>query len=309
MLEFEVGFRLVSYLVKSVGLPFAAFNVLYVAVYIALFFLSFKRENFEISGWLVLQLFSPFLFGLMGTTRQAMAIAICMFSVKYLLNHNWMKFLLCVAAASTFHISALAFLIALPVSHIRLNNKRIWIVFVALIIASLSNVGSIAFKAAEERVAILRLADLENRLVLEQEATPEQFNNAAGSVANIVQMSGRLALLLLFILCFNSYTEESDQLYFKFYLVSIIIVVLLSGTVFVLAQRIALYFSIFQIHLLALLTRRIRIPALRQLACCALLLLSLSRLWTAVYLIRPRIFVPYKGVFINQDVRRDPGWF
>lgn len=308
-LEFEVGFRVVSLLVKDIGLPFAGFNLIYAAVYLGLIFLSFKHDNFTVSGWLVLQLYAPFIFGLMGTTRQVMALAICMFSVRYLLSKDWRKFLLCIGIATLFHISALVFLIAWPIAQFRLNLRRTWIIFAVLVFASVLSLGDLAVKSAESHLAILRLADLENRLLLEAASTSAQFNPAAGAAAPILTAIGRVGLLVVFILCFRYYTEESDQLYFKLYLVSIIIVVLLSNSVYVLSERAAIYFSIFQIHLLALLTRRIKMPLARKLFWAALLALSLTRLWTGTHTTSPRIFVPYKGVFINQDVRRDPGWF
>jgi hypothetical protein len=307
--SFEPGFSALTAVIKATGLPFWGFNLIYCATYLALMFLSFRRDNFVVSGWIVLQLYSPFIFGLMGTTRQVMAMAICMFGMRYLLSRNLVKFLLCVAIASLFHISALSFLLAWPVARYRLSLTRVWIIFCALLIASILHIGTVAFNAVQEKVAILRLVTLEDRLQLEQESNPEEFNNATGPIATVLQLTGRFALLALFLVCFRMFREDSDQLYLKLYLLSILIVVLLSGTVLVLANRVALYFSIFQIHLLALMTRRLPAQWMRA-ACCSILIgLSAARLWTATHLLRPQIFVPYKGVFINQDVKRDPGWF
>ena len=307
--DFELGYRILSLLIKDMGMPFAVFNLVYAAIYLGLIFLSFKYDDLDVSGWLVLQLYAPFLMGLMGTARQVMAMAICMFSVRYLLSKNWHKFLLCVAIATTFHVSALAFLIAWPIARFRLNLRRVWIIFAGLILASALNLGNLAVRTAEEHLAILKLADLESHLILEKESSAEQFNFASGAVATILPTIERISLLTLFILCFRFFTEESDKLYFKFFIFSIIIVALLSGTVYVLAERVSLYFSIFQIYLIALLIRRIKAPPIGKLCCAALLILSLARLWTGTHMTRPKIFIPYKGVFINQDVKRYPGWF
>jgi hypothetical protein len=307
--SFEPGFKIFNLSLKALQLPFSGFNLIYSALYLGLMFLSFKREGFEVSGWLVLQLYSPFIFGLMGTTRQVMAMAICMFSVRYLLSKESLKFLLCVAAATTFHISALSFLLAWPLARMKVSQTRVWIIFAALVLASISNLGTFVFNVVQQRATVLRLVALEDRLLQQQESNPEEFRNAVGPMATAVQTVGRFSLLAIFVACLRFFRQESDQLYFKFYLVSIVIVVLLSGTAYVLAGRVALYFAIFQIHLLALLTRRVPVRWIRGLCCAALIALSLTRLWTATHLIRPQIFVPYKGVFINQDVKRDPGWF
>ncbi len=306
--HFEIGYRAFSLAAHAIGLPFACFNLIYAAVYLGLIFLSFKHDNFKISGWLVLQLFAPFLMGLMGTTRQVMAMAICMFSVRYLVWRDWLKFLLCVAAATAFHISALVFLLAWPLSRLQLTFRRIWIIFVLVIVAAVFDVGGTVIRAAEERATILRLADVASRIELEQQSNAEQFKPAS-AYASVLLAASRVSLLALFVLCYRLFSEESDQLYLKFYLFSIILIVLLSSSVYVLAERITLYFSIFQIHLLATLLHRFK-PRVVRIACCTvLILLSLARLYTGTHSIRPQIYIPYKGVFINQDVKRDPGWF
>jgi hypothetical protein len=307
--SFEPGYRFLNLCIKDMELPFAGFNLIYAALYLGLMFLSFEHDNLDVSGWLILQLYTPILFGLMGTTRQAMAVAICMFSVRYLLANDLRRFLLCVGVATTFHISAPAFLIAWPVARFRLNLRRVLLIFPAVLLASMLNVGGLAVKSAEEHFAVLRMADLESHLVLEEESSQAMFKREGGEAALILPTISRFGLAILFILCYNHYAEEPDQLYLKLYIISILIVVLFSSTAYVLADRVSLYFSIFQIHLLALLTRRIRIPAIRKLCCAALLAISLSRLWTSTHMSSTRIFIPYKSVFINQDVRRDFGWF
>ena len=160
----------------------------------------------------------------------------------------------------------------------------------------------------QQRIVALQLADLAGRLELEEESSAAQFNYVSPA-ARILPTISRVSLLALFLACFRSLSTDSDRLYLKFYFLSVIIVILLSSAAFVLAERVAIYFSIFQIHLLALLTQRLRVPAARQLCCTMLLLVSLTRLWTSTHVTHPEIFLPYKGVLINQDVYRNPGWF
>jgi hypothetical protein len=307
--RFEPGFRVVNLAARDLALPFAGFNLIYAATYLGLMFLSFRRDDYRISGWLILQMFAPFLLGLMGTTRQVMALAICMFSVRYVLTREGKKFLLCIAAAAAFHISALAFLVAWPLPKIRLTPRRVWATLGVLIAASVLNAGTAAVNFAEQRVAVLRLADLAGKIEAQQESSAQEFDYAAGAAAPLLTRVSRLGFLALFIVLFPMYSEETDQLYLKLYVVSIVVVVLLSGAVYVLAERVAIYFAIFQIYLLALPTIRAKSLMARRLFCVGLLTLSLAHLFTGLYLRNPRAFVPYKGVLINRDVRRDPGWF
>ena len=115
--------------------------------------------------------------------------------------------------------------------------------------------------------------------------------------------------VILFIALSRLFTDEADWLYFKLYLVGFAMVLLLNGAIYEIAMRASIYFSICQIYLLAIPTRRLGRPVLRNVYCMVLIALSLSRLFTGVYLRHPRIFVPYKGVIINRDVVRDLGWF
>ena len=307
--SYEIGYRLISVWIKNTGLPFAGFNLIYAAIYLGIIFLSFKHDNFRISGWLILQLYAPFILGLMGTMRQVMAIAICMFSIRYLLSKDWRRFLICVGLATAFHISALVFLVAWPLARIRLTVRRVWMVVAIVVVASLLNVGSLAVKYGVNYSSLLHSADLDQKLVLEQEAMPEQFQFAAGAGITVFWTVSRLATLLLCIACFRFFSEDADQLYFKLYLVGVVMLLLLSGPMVVLAERASLYFTIFQMHLMAVPTQKLRRPIFRKLYCAALIAVSLSRLCTSLYLQHPRIFVPYKWVFINQDVKRDDGWF
>jgi hypothetical protein len=305
---FEIGYRFFNLVIKNIGLPYAGFLLIYSSTYLGLMFVSFRRENYTIAGWLVLQLFAPFILGLMGTARQVMAIAICMFSVRYLLSRDWRKFLMCVAVATTFHVSALAFVAAWPIARFRLSLRRLAILLVAVTASSLLHLGSLIMQYSQEIVGKLNNPALLAKLALEQESSSTQFHNAAGDLS-VWYTVVRLCTLLFFVLSYRFFTEESDQLYFKLYIAGFCMLFLLSGAVFVLAERSALYFTIFQMHLLALPTRRLRRPILRRFYCVALIALSLTRLYTGIYLVLPRIFVPYKGVLINRDVKRDLGWF
>ena len=74
-------------------------------------------------------------------------------------------------------------------------------------------------------------------------------------------------------------------------------------------MRLDLYFSIYSIFLFALLTRRIEKPVMRQLYCILLFFICVHAIWASVYSTDPLVYAPYKGVFINQDVKRNPGLF
>lgn len=305
---FEIGYRLFSIALKRLDFSYSGFLLTYSAVYLGFIFFSFRDVNYSLSGWLVLQLFAPFILGLMGTSRQVMALAICMFSVRYLLLKDWRKFLLCVAVATAFHISALVFLIAWPLARIELSFRRLATALAVVATLSLLHVGTLVSHYAASMIAKFGAADLAAKFLLEQESTSAQFGNAAGDLTTWYIVV-RLCTISLFLLAYPLFSEESDKLYFRLYVCGFCMLFLLSGALFVLTERAALYFTIFQIHLLALPTRRFKRPVLRQSYCVGLIALSLVRLYTGLYFVEPKIFVPYKGVIVDRDVHRDLGWF
>lgn len=59
-----------------------------------------------------------------STLRQTLALSITFYSFLYLLNKKYLKYALCVLLASTFHISALIFIVVWPLSYINLTFKK-----------------------------------------------------------------------------------------------------------------------------------------------------------------------------------------
>lgn len=56
--------------------------------------------------------------------RQAIAISIIVFSFNYINQRNFIKFLICLVLAISFHTTAFVFVFAYPLYHIKLNNKH-----------------------------------------------------------------------------------------------------------------------------------------------------------------------------------------
>jgi hypothetical protein len=305
---FEFGYRFVTLCAKSVGLSYSGFLLLYSAIYLGLMFLSFRDENYTVSGWIVLQLYAPFIMGLMGTARQVMAVSICMFSVRYLLRKKLFKFLLCVGIASIFHSSAPAFFLAWPIARIRLTFWRLAGSAAMLALLACLNVGNLISDWVGTLLGSLNAPELAAKFVLEQESTSTQFDNAAGDLT-LWSIATRAGILVVFLVFYKLFNTEADRLYLKLYAAGFFLFVLLSGALYVMADRTAIYFTIFQMHLLAIPVRRLKRPVSRKFYCAFLVLISVARLWSGIHARDPRIFVPYKGVVINRQVVRDLGWF
>ena len=71
----------------------------------------------------------------MNTMRQCMAICVLLFAVDCIIERKYIRFVLIVLFASLFHISAILFLIVLPLSFIRINVKTLTYYTIGVLIA------------------------------------------------------------------------------------------------------------------------------------------------------------------------------
>ena len=71
----------------------------------------------------------------MVCVRQAMSIGVLLLSYNAIKNHQLIKFLICIIVASSFHLSALVFLLIYPLSYLKYNLKILFLYIVAIVVA------------------------------------------------------------------------------------------------------------------------------------------------------------------------------
>lgn len=131
--EFEIGYVILNKLLYMI-LPFKQAIVLFEAgfcVFSVCYFIYHNSEN----------VFWPFFFyvtlGSMSFMltgfRQAIAICVCLLSVELIKKKKWFWFIVVVLLASTFHSSALVFIVSYFVVNSKFIQKRKWsLVFVVI---------------------------------------------------------------------------------------------------------------------------------------------------------------------------------
>lgn len=301
--EFEIGYRIISLALKDLGVPYQAFLLIYSALYLGLIFIGFASESLALTGWIILLFYSTFLLGWMGTARQVMALGICICSVRYILRRRPVRFLACIALASSFHATAVCFLLAWPLARVKLSRMQLWIVVILSSGAAVFNVSKLI---TDYVGAALEIPYFSEKLAFYQRVSVTDMDLNGGDLT-ILWFLKRLVFLGLFVLLFRLFENSAaHQLYFKLYLVSTLMFLLLFASVPMIPLRAGLYFSIFELFLLALVTRKVGHPALRKLYCGFLLVLAASRLYSALFLYHPVTFIPYKTQFLNEEIIR-PG--
>lgn len=132
----EPGYVLVTYVTSHLGLKYYQFQIL-VAIF---YYISVSRilikysYNIGMSCFLFLTMSG--MFGMMNQTRMWISITICLYAISYLEGKNLLRFCMIVLLASSFHMSALTFLIAYPVRILIEKNyrKAVWLVLIASVV-------------------------------------------------------------------------------------------------------------------------------------------------------------------------------
>ena len=107
IIGFELGYGLFVWFIHSISDNYTVFLLAHAIIF---YILIFKATN-HLSKYpiLTLLLFYAVMMGLTGSNRQLLALAICLYSLKYAINKKFVPFLLCISIATLFHTSALLF--------------------------------------------------------------------------------------------------------------------------------------------------------------------------------------------------------
>lgn len=136
MAEWEPGYTLLNWSVAQLGGDYRMF-LLITGAFINFSFLRFFYRYSD-SVWLSVVIYVSFgyFFASLHILRQYLAIAIVLYSYKYMLERKFGKFLLLILAASLFHTSAIVFIPTYFLCNQRLNPFPMMILFLASLISA-----------------------------------------------------------------------------------------------------------------------------------------------------------------------------
>jgi hypothetical protein len=247
---FEIGFTYLNYFVKNFSESYSVmlFFICSIALLSKSIFVLKKIDNvvFVIFG------FYCFFLGDSFPVRQSMAVGILLMSTVFIIDKKKIYFLLCVVLAATIHITALFFIFAYPIFHLRWSNKKIIYFFLGsiligliklpiLVLSKLSSVGDLGFVTSKLLY------------YLEDGADQNTLNNP---VNFIVSMIRRLLIFTPLFLC-RKRCETYDPNYRGYLNLlcfgnAIFFTFCTSIEVFI---RMAVYFFIYEIFLLAIILK------------------------------------------------------
>ena len=249
---------------------------------------------------LVLLFFCTYLLGWMGTARQVLALALTVCAGECLLDGRRVWFIALTLLAASFHATALVFLLAWFFRR-PLPSTR-WVIGATLACAVLGQ--SLAYVLPEVIDVLAGVPGLGEKILFYSMNGNDALGQAAGEALGVLFYVKRIAFLLVFVLLRRQLTATRRlTFYFNAYLFSVAFFLLFTPTLPIMAARGANYFALYELFLLAALPlTRGRYVAL---AMPLLILLAGSRLSTALWAYHPDLYMPYKGLFINEDLRRE----
>jgi len=295
--DFEIGYRLFAYLAKISGLNYQAFIFTSSFLYLGIFFLVFSKQRAPIT--LALLFFCTYLLGWMGTARQVIAIAFTVLAGQFLLEGHRFRFIAMVILAGFFHQTALIFFLAWylarPMPKLLKNLAIISICIVA------GQFGKVLLPALLDSFS--GIPGLGEKVIFYANLGSEDLEQASSDLLGALWYVKRLAFFGLFLFLRRHFNTTALAFYFNAYLVSVALFLIINPTFPILATRGANYFSIYELFLLASL---VLIRAKFSIIFVPfLIIISGQRLYTSLYAYHPDLFIPYIGIFINEEVRRE----
>lgn len=295
---FEIGYKYLNYIVYFFSNNYSAFLIIHAIIIYSLYL---KSINDYTMYPLVTSLCFYFLFFgyMMGMNRQGVAIAICVFSLRYVTSRESIKFFALILIASLFHFSAMIFSIAYFL------NKKIKAHFYIMMLM-LAVILNPFIQVISQNLLLLAQA---NRGLLGE--TVVHYIGAGGdpnSAVNIIM--GLIKRFFVFIMVYLNLDKLEQKipkvgLMLNLYFVSIVFYILFNNNIQIYVGRGNLYFGIlFEAFLLPCLIFMFIKERNRSLMYFFVLVIIIF----VNASIRPIFgdnFTPYKGIFINTEYSRE----
>jgi hypothetical protein len=292
---FEQGYSLFVLLVKSFWNSYTAFLLIHALVYYAFVFSAFKK----LSPYLFISLlvFYATNMGVLGSNRQLIALGLCLYALRYVINKNAIKFSLLIILAFLFHSTAIMFVV-----YYFLNReiKQIWIYAILIIsfIIGKTSLPFIVFSFVGDNIGGMGSA----KVLYYTERYQEDSELYRLGVMGLIK---RLLFIGLFLFNYKFLTAKLAyyKLIFNGYFVGLVVYFLFSSSILVLVNRGSLYFATMEVLLIACQFLVIKNKYYKISLLVLLFIVSIILFFQSIAAYSD-LFIPYKGIFINSEFQR-----
>lgn len=287
---FEIGYGYCVYLVRSRTDDYSFFLIIHAIVFFALVF----KANRKLSPFPIVSLliFYTLTIGVMGSNRQLIALAICLYSLQFVDAKKPIIFFILVVLASLFHTTAVIFTVFYFLNR---DFKKYQILLAILL----------AFIIGKTSLPNLFFSGFGNLLGGTAASKAEVYGEI--EVTAGLSLFGLIRRLIYFAIFLYNYDKLSQKfrmykLLFNGFLFGLIFYFLFSSTLIILVNRGSLYFNVMESFLLAsqllLFT-----PKDRGYVFVMLIMYSIYIFFQSISAYED-LFIPYKGIFINSNFSR-----
>ncbi|SFT48430.1 EpsG family protein [Selenomonas sp. GACV-9] len=250
---FEAGYAILNYLVK---ITFDSYNIL--LGLISLIIVGLKYETLYkfspyplIAVWINFANFNGDIF----PVRQHIAIAICLFSVRYIVDREKLKFAFCVLMAMQFHFTAIIFFLAYYLYYKDIGTKKCtYLVLLAMLITVTGVFEKILTSVVEywfdaDIRVMVKLAEYTSSDVTDALADETEY----GKMAIVVSIARRIVFLPC-LYYFKNAISRKFPIYnglLNLYTFSVVLMIAFTGSMGIMVGRLSIYFFCFESFLLA----------------------------------------------------------
>ena len=151
----EIGWTALQYEMKVLGLSFAYVNFVVASIIIFFLFLSLKQSPIPMLSIVLYVLLFRY-FASYNILRQSVAVIIFLYSIKYIVSEEFLKYLFFCALAMCFHLSALLLLPLYFVQYLKMNARMSIILILAVYVLTISNMDLVIFSWLGEAGIIMK---------------------------------------------------------------------------------------------------------------------------------------------------------
>lgn len=294
VLGFEIGYGLFVFCIRILTADYTVFLTIHALVY---YFLVFKSNKF-ISPYpfVSLLLFYVSTMGMLGSNRQLIAIAVCLYSLQYIVTKKPVKFFVLIFLAFLFHTTAIIFSVYYFLNRDFKKYQVHTILILAFIIGKttipnlfFSGLGSLLGGASETKAEFYAEKDI-----------------LGDSALSIVGLIRRLLYFLVFYWSYDKLVEKLKiyKLLFNGFLFGLVFYFLFSNSLLILVNRGSIYFNVMEVFLITSLLYLFKTNKDRMIIVVVLFVYSFYMFFQSINTY-PDLFLPYKGIFVNESFKRN----
>jgi hypothetical protein len=292
---FEYGYSIFVWLVKFISSKYSFFLLAHSLIYYLLIFKSFRKYSPNL--YISLLMFYTLSMGVMGSNRQLIALAICLYALEYIKDKKTICFFIFVLIAVSIHTTAFFFIIYYFLDRNIKSYTFITIIGLAFIVGKtqlplslFSGVGSlIGGHAALKTTAYLNMVQ----------------NISLETKLSIIGLLKRIIFVFIFYYNRNKLIEILPyyNLMINGYIVGLILYFLFADSLLIMVNRGSLYFNIMEPLLIASQVYAFQIRSNKLIISLLLFVFAFFFFYQSISAY-PDLFIPYKGAFINADYYR-----